>query len=247
MTTTAVSITREDHEAIRAEIAELIELHQAAFPEVEGIGDLGDLEGEPLVLVAWDTDHRPIGYIVASIPAVGEVELWEHLVHPDHRHRGLGRRLLHELARSCDPGTGRAPRPDGSARSRAGGRLLPEVRLRAAGTRPGTCGPRRPRCARRPQPTRSTRGPAPAERQPTATAGPQEDGGSEPRGRGPMRVNDLLDSKGREVLTVEPGTTLGACVRRLGRAPRRCARRVEGRIRHRRPGVGAGRGRGLGT
>jgi GNAT superfamily N-acetyltransferase len=103
---TAVSITREGPEAIRTELTELVELHQAAFPEVEGIGNLADLEGEPLVLVAWDPEHRPIGYIVASIPAVGEVELWEHLVHPDHRHQGLGRRLLHELARTCDPGTG---------------------------------------------------------------------------------------------------------------------------------------------
>ena len=106
MTTTSVSITREDHDSIRDELAELVELHQAAFPEVEGIGDPDDLEGEPLVLVAWDADHRPIGYVVASVPDVGEVDLWEHLVHPDHRHRGLGRRLLHELACSCDPGAG---------------------------------------------------------------------------------------------------------------------------------------------
>src|SRR5262245_40365770 len=106
MTTSAVSITREAPDQIGAELAELVELHQEAFPEVEGFGDLDDLEGEPLVFVAWDADHRAVGYIVASTPAVGEVELWEHLVHPDHRHRGLGRRLLHELARTCDPGTG---------------------------------------------------------------------------------------------------------------------------------------------
>ena len=64
--TTAVSITREYHDAIRAELAELVELHQAAFPEVEGFGDIDDLEGEPLVFVAWDPQRRPIGYIASG-------------------------------------------------------------------------------------------------------------------------------------------------------------------------------------
>jgi len=97
------TITHEQPAAVRAQLEAL---HQAAFPEVEGFSDVDELEGEPLVLVAWDDAHRAIGAVVATVPAVGEVELWEHLVHPDHRLRGLGRQLLHELASTCDPGTG---------------------------------------------------------------------------------------------------------------------------------------------
>jgi ribosomal protein S18 acetylase RimI-like enzyme len=82
----------------------LDDLHVVASPELDRVVDPGALDGEPIVLVAWQGDV-PVGYLVASSPEVGAVELWEHGVHPDHRHRGVGRALLHELAKSCDPGT----------------------------------------------------------------------------------------------------------------------------------------------
>jgi ribosomal protein S18 acetylase RimI-like enzyme len=82
----------------------LDQLHMAAAPELERVVDPTALDGEPIVLLAWD-DGVPVAYLVASSPEVGAVELWEHTVHPDHRHRGLGRALLHELAKACDPGT----------------------------------------------------------------------------------------------------------------------------------------------
>jgi GNAT superfamily N-acetyltransferase len=104
------TITREQPATVRTE---LDALHQAAFAEVESMADVEALDGEPLVFVAWDDEHRAIGAVVATVPEVGEVELWEHLVHPDHRYRGLGRRLLHELARTVDPGTGLRLDPTG--------------------------------------------------------------------------------------------------------------------------------------
>jgi GNAT superfamily N-acetyltransferase len=103
-------ITREQPASVRDELEAL---HQAAFSEVETFGDIDVLEGEPLIFVAWDDDHKAIGYVVATLPAVGEVEVWEHLVHPEHRYQGLGRKLMHELARSCDPGTGLQLDPTG--------------------------------------------------------------------------------------------------------------------------------------
>lgn len=102
-------ITREDPDAAQPT---LDELHALALPEVEAVVDATGLEGEAIVLLARDGE-RAVGYLVASSPAVGEVELWEHGVHPEHRHRGVGRALLHHLARSCDPGAGLRLDPTG--------------------------------------------------------------------------------------------------------------------------------------
>ena len=102
-------INREDPSKVRATLEEL---HEVTMPEVESWVELDRLGGEPIVLMAWE-DDRAVGYLVATTPAVGEVELWEHGVHPDFRQRGLGRALLHDLARSCDPGAGLRLDPTG--------------------------------------------------------------------------------------------------------------------------------------
>jgi GNAT superfamily N-acetyltransferase len=104
-----VVISRESPDGVQPV---LDELHVVAMPEVEPVVDLASLEGEPIVLLARDGEDV-IGYLVASTPALGEVELWEHAVHPDHRHRGVGRALLHEIACSCEPGTGLRLDPTG--------------------------------------------------------------------------------------------------------------------------------------
>ena len=62
------TITKEQPDAVRAE---LDLLHQAAFSEVESFTDVSALDGEPLVLVAWDDEHRAIGAVVATVPELG--------------------------------------------------------------------------------------------------------------------------------------------------------------------------------
>lgn len=106
---TKAEISREDPAEVRPI---LDELHLVALPEVEAYTDLDGAGGEAIVLLARE-GGRPVGYLVATAPEVGEVELWEHGVHPDHRQRGLGRALLHHLASTCDPGTGLRLDPTG--------------------------------------------------------------------------------------------------------------------------------------
>jgi ribosomal protein S18 acetylase RimI-like enzyme len=106
---TMAVINREDPSKVRSV---LDELHLVSLPEVEAYTELDGRTGEPIVLLAYEGD-RPVGYLVATAPEVGEVELWEHGVHPDFRQRGLGRALLHHLACSCDPGTGLRLDPTG--------------------------------------------------------------------------------------------------------------------------------------
>lgn len=78
-------------------------MHDAAVPEIEFIFAYRQPEEDDLLLVAWVED-QPVGYVAATRSPDG-VEVWEHAVVPTHRHRGVGRLLLAEVARRVDPGS----------------------------------------------------------------------------------------------------------------------------------------------
>jgi CBS domain-containing protein/GNAT superfamily N-acetyltransferase len=86
----------------------LAALHESASGEREYLFAARDAEPEDLVLVAWEGDAATgmtaIGYIAATDHREDGLAIWEHLVVPSHRTRGLGRRLLGELARRALPG-----------------------------------------------------------------------------------------------------------------------------------------------
>lgn len=85
----------------------LAALHESASGEREYLFAARDAELEDLVLVAWegDPDHQiAVGYIAATDHREDGLAIWEHLVVPSHRTRGLGRRLLGDLARRALPG-----------------------------------------------------------------------------------------------------------------------------------------------
>lgn len=86
----------------------LAALHESAEAEREYLFAARDAEPEDLVLVAWEGDPAQgmtaIGYIAATDNREEGVTIWEHLVVPSHRTRGLGQRLLGELARRSVPG-----------------------------------------------------------------------------------------------------------------------------------------------
>ncbi len=77
----------------------LAALHDAAIPELEHVFANREASPADLVLVAWSDQHQPAGFVVATVHDGGVVEVWEHAVAPLHRHRGIGRTLLYELAR----------------------------------------------------------------------------------------------------------------------------------------------------
>ena len=139
------------------------------------------------------------------------MELWDTSSTRTTGNCGLGRRLLHELARSRDPGTGVRLDPTGQ--------LDPEREAdyyrsaaSSGGTRPGTwataAAVRTATAADLQQ-----AGPAPAERLGNAAAGPRKMAEASHEGEADACERPPRQ-QGPEVLTVEPGTTLGACVRR---------------------------------
>ncbi len=85
----------------------LAALHESASAEREYLFAARDADPADLVLVAWEGQpERPtaVGYIAATDNREDGLAIWEHLVVPSHRTRGLGRRLLGELARRAFPG-----------------------------------------------------------------------------------------------------------------------------------------------
>lgn len=85
----------------------LAALHESASAEREYLFAARDAEPEDLVLVAWEGDPEAptaVGYIAAIDHREDGLAIWEHLVVPSHRTRGLGRRLLGDLARRALPG-----------------------------------------------------------------------------------------------------------------------------------------------
>jgi CBS domain-containing protein len=78
-------------------------LHAAAIPELEHVFAHRRADPSDLVLVAWSAGS-PVGYLVATVRLPSVTEVWEHAVAPDHRHRGIGRTLLYELARRIPQG-----------------------------------------------------------------------------------------------------------------------------------------------
>ncbi|MEM9561501.1 MAG: GNAT family N-acetyltransferase [Actinomycetota bacterium] len=85
----------------------LAALHDSASAEREYLFAARDADPADLVLVAWEGEpDQPtaVGYIAATDNREDGLAIWEHLVVPSHRTRGLGRRLLGELVRRALPG-----------------------------------------------------------------------------------------------------------------------------------------------
>jgi CBS domain-containing protein/GNAT superfamily N-acetyltransferase len=76
----------------------LAALHQSAEADSEYLFAARDASPDDLILVAWSGDTA-LGYIATTDLRDDGMLLWEHLVVPSHRTRGLGRRLLFEAAR----------------------------------------------------------------------------------------------------------------------------------------------------
>lgn len=81
----------------------LAKLHESADAEREYLFAARDAEPGDLILVAWHGDEA-VGYIAVTDEREDGLLVWEHLVVPDHRNRGLGRRLLVEAVRRAVPG-----------------------------------------------------------------------------------------------------------------------------------------------
>ena len=79
-------------------------LHDETLPELEFWFSDVTPGSDELALVAWDGDNA-VGYLIATVPPAGQLDIWEHGVVPSARHQGVGRRLLGDLARRA--GTGR--------------------------------------------------------------------------------------------------------------------------------------------
>jgi len=76
----------------------LASLHKSAEAEREYLFASHDPSGQDLILVAW-YDDAAIGYIAASDERPDALLIWEHLVVPEFRGQGIGRRLLLEAAK----------------------------------------------------------------------------------------------------------------------------------------------------
>ncbi|MGF1598658.1 MAG: GNAT family N-acetyltransferase [Acidimicrobiales bacterium] len=81
----------------------LAALHESAEAEREYLFAARDAEPGDLILVAW-VDNTAVGYIAATDEREDGLLVWEHLVVPAHRSRGLGERLLVEAVRRAVPG-----------------------------------------------------------------------------------------------------------------------------------------------
>ena len=83
----------------------LANLHASADAEREYLFAYQDAGNNDLILVAWYAG-RAIGYLAASDERVGDsgdMLIWEHVVAPEFRQQGIGRRLLLEAAKRTDP------------------------------------------------------------------------------------------------------------------------------------------------
>lgn len=76
----------------------LAALHESAADQREFLFSAQDASTQDLIVVAWTAD-RAVGYLAASDERPDAVLVWEHLVVPDYRGRGIGRRLLVETAK----------------------------------------------------------------------------------------------------------------------------------------------------
>lgn len=81
----------------------LAALHESADAEREYLFAARDPEPRDLILVAWQGDTA-VGYIATTDNQQDGMLIWEHLVVPAHRSKGLGRRLLREAVRRTVPG-----------------------------------------------------------------------------------------------------------------------------------------------
>lgn len=209
----------------------LAALHESADAEREYLFAARDAEPRDLVLVAWEGDPATgltaVGYIAATDEREDGLAIWEHLVVPSHRTRGLGKRLLGELARRAIPGAIVVVDPLGEydqeriadyygalgfTHDDGDGRIWATVTdlLRASGT--------------------------------------AEPDGSERS----LTVGALLEGKGRSVVTIDPGSTVTDAIDRLNRhrigalVVTRDGQRVEGILSERDILVGLGaRGAGF--
>jgi len=82
----------------------LASLHQSAASEREYLFASHDASDEDLILVAW-YDDRAIGYIATTDQRHEGLLVWEHVVVPEFRGQGIGRRLLLEAAKRTQPTT----------------------------------------------------------------------------------------------------------------------------------------------
>ena len=77
-------------------------LHESAHAEREYLFAAHDAGGEDLILVAWYAG-RAVGYLAATDRRPDELLIWEHVVVPEFRQQGIGRRLLLEAAKRTTP------------------------------------------------------------------------------------------------------------------------------------------------
>ena len=78
-------------------------LHDATLPEIEFWFSDARPGPDELAIVAW-IDGQAVGYLIATVPVSGQIDIWEHGVVPTARHRGVGKALLGDLARRADSG-----------------------------------------------------------------------------------------------------------------------------------------------
>ena len=76
----------------------LAALHESAETDREYLFAARAADEKDLVLVAW-AGSEAVGYLAATDEREDGVSVWEHVVVPAYRHRGIGRLLLCELAR----------------------------------------------------------------------------------------------------------------------------------------------------
>ena len=82
----------------------LAALHESADAQREYLFASRDAGTDDLILVAWIADLAG-GYIATTDDPSGDLLVWEHVVVPDLRGRGIGERLLLEAVRRTDPGS----------------------------------------------------------------------------------------------------------------------------------------------
>ena len=81
----------------------LAALHESAATDHDYLFAARAADERDLVLVAW-AGKEAVGYIAATDQREDGVSVWEHVVVPAYRHRGIGRLLLCELARRAVKG-----------------------------------------------------------------------------------------------------------------------------------------------
>ena len=77
-------------------------LHQSADAEREYLFASHDADEQDLILVAWH-EGKAVGYLAATDERPDSLLIWEHVVAPELRHQGIGRRLLLEAAKRTAP------------------------------------------------------------------------------------------------------------------------------------------------